>query len=71
MSNETSGKEKNHIYTTCHKCHKTILKKYWDEELDWYIQLNAHLTCKECSGVSPEDSSANTTKKNSESITTC
>lgn len=55
MRNKPSAKkDKNHIYTSCHICHQTFLDKYWDDELDWYIQLNQH---HNCSVIHPEKQS--------------
>ncbi|MCS5709972.1 hypothetical protein [Candidatus Berkiella aquae] len=34
-------------WTECSQCQQRFLVKYWDEELDWYIEVNLS---KECSG---------------------
>lgn len=32
----------------CIRCNKRFLEKYWDEELDWYIELNVSDECTDC-----------------------
>lgn len=32
----------------CISCKQLFLEKYWDEELDWYIELNLSNQCHEC-----------------------
>ncbi len=36
------------ITAECESCHQTFLVKYWDEELDWYIELNLSNHCRDC-----------------------
>ena len=33
------------IYSYCHLCKQIYLKKYWDEDLAWYIQISEHHRC--------------------------
>lgn len=32
----------------CSRCQQPFLEKYWDEELDWYIELNLSTECTNC-----------------------
>lgn len=32
----------------CSECQQLFLEKYWDEELDWYIELNLSNECNTC-----------------------
>ena len=32
----------------CSRCKQLFLEKYWDEELDWYIELNLSNECNVC-----------------------
>lgn len=32
----------------CQSCHQSFLAKYWDDELDWYIELNSTVFCRYC-----------------------
>ncbi|MGE3317912.1 MAG: hypothetical protein AB7I18_01340 [Candidatus Berkiella sp.] len=32
----------------CIRCKQLFLEKYWDEELDWYIELNLSNECQIC-----------------------
>jgi len=32
----------------CTCCKQLFLEKYWDEELDWYIELNLANECHAC-----------------------
>lgn len=32
----------------CSRCQQLFLEKYWDEELDWYIELNLSNECHAC-----------------------
>jgi len=35
----------------CSRCQQLFLEKYWDEELDWYIELNLSNECNACLSV--------------------
>lgn len=39
---------RNFIVKTCHQCQQSFLAKYWDDELDWYIELNPTPICHHC-----------------------
>lgn len=32
----------------CVSCNETFLVKYWDDELDWYIEINLSGYCRQC-----------------------
>jgi hypothetical protein len=32
----------------CSSCKQRFLEKYWDEEIDWYIELNLSDECTNC-----------------------
>ncbi len=36
------------ITAQCEQCQETFLVKYWDDELDWYIELNLTPYCRNC-----------------------
>ncbi|MBS0288439.1 MAG: hypothetical protein JSS07_00205 [Proteobacteria bacterium] len=38
----------NDVTQLCDKCAQQYLVKYWDEELDWYIELNKTPKCRHC-----------------------
>ncbi len=40
------------VVSECAQCHQPYLVKYWDKELDWYIELNLTPYCREC--LNPE-----------------
>lgn len=35
-------------WTECSQCQQRFLVKYWDEELDWYIEVNLSNECSSC-----------------------
>lgn len=36
------------VIRVCEKCSQHFLAKYWDSELDWYIELNDTPFCRQC-----------------------
>ncbi len=40
--------ENDDCWKECNRCKKRFLEKYWDEELDWYIELNLSNECVTC-----------------------
>jgi hypothetical protein len=38
----------NNVLTDCVQCQQTFVAKYWDEELDWYIDINLTEFCRDC-----------------------
>ncbi|MBS0287915.1 MAG: hypothetical protein JSR17_11500 [Proteobacteria bacterium] len=36
------------VTAQCERCKKIYLVKYWDEELDWYIEMNLTSFCRQC-----------------------
>lgn len=41
------------VFQECTHCHQTYLVKYWDAELDWYIQVNNSDICRDCAKDQP------------------
>jgi hypothetical protein len=40
--------ESDEIFEVCRNCQQSFLSKYWDHELEWYIDINLTSVCKEC-----------------------
>ncbi len=40
------------IINECQHCHQSYLAKYWDDELDWYIEINSTAFCCHCQDLS-------------------
>lgn len=45
-----SGTINDAITKKCESCSQPFLVKYWDAELDWYIEINATSRCRKCQG---------------------
>lgn len=39
---------RDYVIKECVCCHQTFIEKYWDTELDWYIELNLTRYCHKC-----------------------
>ncbi len=46
------------ITAECGRCRQPFLVKYWDEELDWYIEINLTENCRNCQGDCSEPEQA-------------
>ncbi len=42
------------VVSLCAHCQQPYLVKYWDKELDWYIELNLTPLCRECLNQEPQ-----------------
>lgn len=36
------------VLQDCARCNQQFVAKYWDSELDWYIEVNTTSYCREC-----------------------
>ena len=36
------------VLQECANCHQQFVTKYWDCELDWYIEVNSSSYCRNC-----------------------
>lgn len=43
-----SKPSRDYIIKECVSCHQTFIEKYWDTELEWYIELNLTRYCHKC-----------------------
>lgn len=39
------------VLQECVHCHQQFVAKYWDSELDWYIEVNSSTHCRDCSSL--------------------
>ncbi len=47
--NKENYQEANEILAKCEKCNGIFIQKYWDDEIDWYIEICGVNTCHKCS----------------------
>jgi hypothetical protein len=45
---EVSKNAEDDVIKVCERCTNRFISKYWDDELDWYIELNATNLCRHC-----------------------
>lgn len=46
--------ESDEVYEECRHCQQPFLSKYWDHELEWYIDINLTPLCKKCTDLLKE-----------------
>lgn len=39
---------RDYVLKECVSCQQTFVAKYWDTDLDWYIELNLTRYCQKC-----------------------
>ncbi|MGD9591696.1 MAG: hypothetical protein AB7V32_04155 [Candidatus Berkiella sp.] len=44
----TSETNVGDIIAECARCQQPFIVKYWDEELDWFIEINLTDYCRSC-----------------------
>ncbi len=44
----TTKNSEDNVIKNCDVCSQSFIAKYWDEELDWYIELNLTDYCRQC-----------------------
>jgi hypothetical protein len=45
---EISKNAEDDVINVCERCTRCFIAKYWDDELDWYIELNVTNLCRQC-----------------------
>lgn len=43
--------ETDTVLAICEKCNDVFIQKYWDDEIDWYIETYSANTCCKCAST--------------------
>ncbi len=52
---QTKIDECDEIKCVCSYCQQPFLSRYWDHELEWYIDINLTSFCKTCTDKMAQD----------------